>query len=143
MGELKMSCRYDYSGGSRISQRGRETPTPDFGVRTYYYRPQTKFAKVMFYTCLSATLFTGGYLGRYTPWACTLPWADTPPWAGTPPGRYTPRAGTPPPRQVHPPGRYTPRQVQPTQEQCMLGDTGNKRAVHILLECILVWQDFC
>ena len=30
-----------------------------------------------------------------------------------------------------PPGRYTPR------EQCMLGDTGNKRTVRILLECIL------
>ena len=42
------------------------------------------------------------------------------------PGRYTPcPAGTPP-------GRYTP------QEQCMLGDTGNKRTVRILLECILV-----
>ena len=38
-------------------------------------------------------------------------------------GRY-------PPRQVHPLGRYTP--------WCMLGDTGNKRAVRILLECILV-----
>ena len=26
----------------------------------------------------------------------------------------------------------------PTREQCMLGDMGNKRAVRILLECILV-----
>ena len=34
-------------------------------------------------------------------------------------------AGTPP-RQVHPP------------EQCMRGDTGNKPAVRILLECILI-----
>ena len=33
---------------------------------------------------------------------------------------------------IHPPGADTPR------EQCMLGDTGNKRAVRILLECILV-----
>ena len=58
-------------------------------------------------------------LGRYT-----SPQAGTtnPP---TPQGRYTPR-------QVHPLGRYTP------PEQCMLGDTGNKRAVRILLECILV-----
>ena len=39
-------------------------------------------------------------------------------WAGTPPGRYIP------------PGRYPSR--------CMLRDTGNKRAVRILLECILV-----
>ena len=60
-----------------------------------------------------------------------------------PPGRYTPRAGTPP-GQVHPLGRYPPwagtppGQLHPPREQCMLGDTGNKRAVHILLECILV-----
>ena len=46
-------------------------------------------------------------------------------WAGSPP------AGTPS-WQVHPTGRYTPL------EQCMLGDTGNRRAVRILLECILV-----
>ena len=37
-----------------------------------------------------------------------------------------------------PPWRHTPwDQVHPP-EQCMLGDTGNKRAVRILLECILV-----
>ena len=59
-------------------------------------------------------------LGRYTPQADTPPRAGTPPWTGTPP------------RQVHPLSRYTP------SEQCMLGDTGNKRAVRILLECILV-----
>ena len=47
-------------------------------------------------------------------------------WTGIPLGRY------PPSRQVHHLGRYTPR------EQCMLGDTGNKRTVRILLECILV-----
>ena len=106
MGELKMSCRYDYSGGSRISQRGRETPTPDFGVRTYYYRPQTKFAKVMFYTCLSAILFTGGGvpaqvhpLGMYTPLGRYTP------WAGTPPRQVHPPAGTPYPGAVHA-GRY-------------------------------------
>ena len=46
-----------------------------------------------------------------------------------PPDRYTPPVGT-----HTPPGRYTPR-------QCMLADTGNKRAVRILLECILV--DWC
>ena len=83
--------------------------------------------------------------GRYTPW-------QLPPWVGTPPGQV-------PPEQVHPPGSYTPLgrytpvgrytpspgQVHPlpwagtpTQEQCMLGDTGNKRGVRILLECILV-----
>ena len=51
-------------------------------------------------------------------------------------------AGTPSPdqrqarsdqRQAPPPGADTPHPVQ-----CMLGDTGNKRAVRILLECNLV-----
>ena len=72
MDERKTSCRYYYSGGSRISQRGRETPTPDFGVRTYYYRPQTKFAKVMFYTCLSFCSQVGVYMrgGFASRWVC-------------------------------------------------------------------------
>ena len=88
----------------------------------------------------------------------TPPWDQVhPPGPGTPPTRYTPRPGTPPGTrytlqtrytpfdQVHPPGtRYTPRtRFTPwtrytPQEQCMLGDMGNKRAVRILLECILV-----
>ena len=46
-------------------------------------------------------------------------------------------AGTPP-RQVHHPGQVHP------PEQCMLGDTGNKRAVRIILQCILVqWVFSC
>ena len=80
------------------------TPTDQIH-NVFYYR---KFAKVMFYTCLSVILFTGGST-----------------WVGTPPG------------QVHPPGTYTPWAGTP-REQCKLGDTGNKRAVSILLECILV-----
>ena len=72
--------------------------------------------------------------GRYT----------QPPWAGTPgqvpPGRYPP--GLIPPGHVHPPQVHPlagtpPGQVHP-QDQYMLGDMGNKRAVRILLECILV-----
>ena len=72
-----------------------------------------------------------------------------------PPG---PEAGTPPPGADSPP-EQTPqdqRQAPPSPEadlpqeqthtplkqtppaQCMLGDAGNKRAVRILLECILV-----
>ena len=79
----------------------------------------------------------GEYLGTYPPGQVhpTSPGRYTP-WAGTPPlGRYTPR-------QVHRPSRYTPLQVAPPPEQCMLGDTGNKRAVRILLECILVYHSF-
>ena len=89
---------------------------------------------------------------RYTPLGPgTSPWTwYTPdqvhPRPGTPPGtRYTLQTRYTPFDQVHPPGtRYTPRtRFTPwtrytPQEQCMLGDTGNKRAVRILLECILV-----
>ena len=47
----------------------------------------------------------------------------------------------PPWDQVHPPGtKYTPRDQVHPPEQCMLGDTGNKRAVRILLQCILVQE---
>ena len=35
-------------------------------------------------------------------------------------------------------GRHSPPQEQTPPEQCMLGDTGNKRALRILLECNLV-----
>ena len=91
-------------------------------------------------------------LGRYIPSRAGTPQAGNPPhWAGTPQAGAPPWAGTPPHRQVHPQGRYTPpRQVHPpgrytppgkyplSREQFMLGDTGNNRAVRILLECILV-----
>ena len=63
--------------------------------------------------------------------------------------------GTPHPQQVHPPGRYSPpagtppRQVHstrragtpPCSNACW--DMVNKRAVRILLECILVIFSFC
>ena len=86
------------------------------------YRQQTKFAKVMF---LHMSVCPQGVPGQ------------VPPWESTPRG------------QVHPPGQVHPRQVPPGQvhppwagtqprEQCILGDMGNKRAVCILLECILV-----
>ena len=48
--------------------------------------------------------------------------ADTP-WEHTPPEQT--------PRSRHPQSRHPPA-------QCMLGNTGNQRAIRILLECILV-----
>ena len=125
--------------------------------------------KLCFYTCLSVILFTGG---RGSTWAVTPwqvhPWQVHPPQAGTPPsryphrqvhplGRYTPRQVHPlrqvhPPSQVHPPwqvppprtrGRYPPGAEAGTPPaQYMLGDTGNKWAVRILLECNLVFHVF-
>ena len=41
----------------------------------------------------------------------------------------------------HPPEQTPPGTTYPP-EQCMLGDTGNKQAVRILLECILVQIHF-
>ena len=73
---------------------------------------------------------------RYIPWDQVHPRGTRyiPPGLGTPQGtRYTPRPGTPS-DQVHPPRPGTPH----PPEQRKLGDTGNKRAVRILLECILV-----
>ena len=60
---------------------------------------------------VSVILSTGGSTWAGTPRAVTPPWESTPPPAGMPP-----------------------------LEQCMLGDMGNKRAVRILLECILVLE---
>ena len=68
-------------------------------------------------------------LGPGTPPRTRYPPASLGP--GTTPDQVHPRPCTPP-RPGTPPGPGTP------PEQCMLGDTGNKRAVHILLECILV-----
>ena len=69
---------------------------------------------------LSVILFTGGS-GRQPP----LPGADTL-------LDQTHRLPEQTPLEQTPPGADTPL------TQCMLGDTGNKRAVRILLECILV-----
>ena len=61
---------------------------------------------------------------------------------------YLPRTrGRPPPRsrgrQPHPRAEadtppHEPQADPPPPVQCMMGDTGNKRAVRILLECILI-----
>ena len=118
----------------------RETAKYTHRLYPMYYRPQTKFAKVMFfYTCLSVILFTG-----------EVP-SQVPPPAGTPPKQVSPKDQ----RQIHPLGRYiAPGQVHPPcrypilptgtpPAQSTLGDTGNKRAVRILLECNLVLFYFC
>ena len=101
-----------------------------------YYRPQTKFAKVMILH-VSVILSTGGVPGQVQPPPGRYSLEGTPP-----PGRYSLEGTTPgqvhplrqvPPWQVHPTlGRYTPRQVHPRQvhppgqihtpqPQCMLG----------------------
>ena len=109
---------------SRISQAGG-------GVNLLLPPAKRSLRRLCFYTCLSVHRGVPGQvppLGQVPP-----PPAGTPPRGGTSPlGRYNPRAGTP------------PWAGTPSPEQCMLGDTGNKRAVRILLECILflVWPIF-
>ena len=60
---------------------------------------------------------------------------------------YTPREQTPPLEQTPLPCEQTPSppgaETPPPPVQCILGDTGNKRAVRILLECILVCPYIC
>ena len=102
-----------------------------------YYRPQTKFAKVMFlHLSVSHSVHGGEYLGRYSPLR-TMYTPQTrytpqtiytpqvhPPGPGTPPRtRYTPQTRYTPSRdQVHPlgphtpPTRYTPNQVHPLDQ---------------------------
>ena len=76
------------------------------------YRPQRSWGKVMFFTCVCDSVHRG---------VCPIACWDMPPRT----------------RGRHPPvtrGRHLP----PPPAQCMLGDTGNKWAVRILLECNLV-----
>ena len=62
----------------------------------FHYRPQTKFAKVMFlHLSVSHSVHRRGSTWAGTAPGQVHPWADTSPWAGTPPGRYTPQADTP------------------------------------------------
>ena len=105
---------------------------------------------------VSVILSTGGgvCLSLSACWDTDPPGAD-PPWSRppleqTPPGAdpsrsRPPRPGTPPMgADTPPPGPGTPPQQTPPRAdtllpgQCMLGDTVNKRAVCILLECNLV-----
>ena len=118
----------------------------DVGNSVVFTGRKRSLRRLCFYTCLSVHGRVSGQVhppGKYTPLSGQIhppgqvhptSWAGTPPRQVHPPGRYTPQ-------QVHSPGRYTPGAGTPPtlpREQCMLGDAGNKRAVRILLECILV-----
>ena len=91
----------------------------------FCYRPQTKFlgqGNIFAPVCHSVH---GGGLPQ-----CMLGYH--------PPPRQPPP--TPPPREQTPPGPGNPLGASTPLVQCMLGDTVNKRAVCILLECNLVLQ---
>ena len=81
----------------------------------HIYRPQTKFGAREYFQKRVSRILSGGEVPGQVP----------------PPHQvHPPRPGTPPRDQVHPP------------PGAVLGDTGNKRAVRILLECILVIKYF-
>ena len=85
---------------------------------------------------LSVILSAGGVC----PSACwdTHPPGQPPLEADTPGKQTPPRKQTTPGKQA-PPGKQTPPwEADIPPAQCMLGYTGNKRAVRILLKCILV-----
>ena len=111
--------------------------------------PANKVWEDYVFTCVCQSFCSqGGLPGQVhppSPRPCTPPQqvhSLPPPWQVPPDrytpvqvhpqGRYTPQAGTHTPSKYTPLGRYTP------PEQWMLGDTGNKRVVCILLEYILV-----
>ena len=81
-------------------------------ILCFYYRPQTKFAKVIFlHVSVSHSVHRGG--------VCLSACWDTSPRAEPPPPLAHPPSGTPPPAQS------------------MLEDTVNARAIRILLNAIL------
>ena len=92
-----------------------------------YYRPQRSWGKVTF-SQVSVILFTGGSASVHT----GIP--PTPPRTRHPPGPGTPQSRHPHPHPSS--GSGTP---PPQEQQSILGDTVNERAVCILLECNLVW----
>ena len=113
-------------------------------IETHFYRPQTKFAKVMFSqvsVCPRGGVYpwsqrgvsaTPPTLGRCPPWQ-THPLGRQPLWADTPLGSAC--------WDTHPLGNAC--WDTPSPSACW--DTVNKQAVHIPLECILVirsifWQ---
>ena len=119
--------------------------------------PATKLGQGYIFTGVCDSVHRGGggeYLDRYPPDQIHPPRTRyTPGTRYTPQTRYTSQDLVHQPGQVHPRDKahtHThPRPCTPPRDQvhlppelCMLGDTGNKRAVRILLECILVIRVF-
>ena len=106
------------------SQGGWWRPTWDGYCCGWYASYWNAF---LFQKCVSRILSKGG--------VCPIACWDTQPSPRTR-GRHSPEQ-THTPRSRHPP-EEPPGADTPALLQCMLGDTGKKRVVRILLECILV-----
>ena len=111
-----------------------------FLKRNILLPPATKLGQGYIFTGICDSVHRGGSTWAGTPPGTRYtPQDQVPPGPGTPSGtRYTPQT-----RYTTPWTRYTPRTRYTPWEQCMLGDTGNKWVVCILLECILVCISPC
>ena len=119
--------------------------------RDVFTVPKRSLRRLCFYTCLSVILFTEGVCLNVC-WD-TLPETMHPPRSTPTPGPGTPlgpdsthprskhpsRADNPPVSRHPLTGPGTPSGADTPSAQCMLGDTVNKWAVCILLECNLVF----
>ena len=111
------------------------------GVSDKHFLPPANevWGKVIFsVACVKNSVHGGGLpqcmLGYHTPYGTRhppRPDIPLPSGPGSTPDQAPPRADTPP-------GPGTPRDQAPLPAQCILGDTVNKRAVCILLDCNLV-----
>ena len=132
---------------------------PEYGAKTYYYRPQRSCGQGYVFTRVCDSV-NRGVLRRTSrdqadpprtkenpPGTRHPPTAkENPPWdqgeppqtRHTPPGprRTPPGPRRPPQDQAHPPG---PRRTPPEPGT----PPGKNTAAYGLLECILVWENFC
>ena len=111
------------------------------GIRSNFLPPAIEVCEGYVFTRVCHSVHRGGVPGQVSPGPIHPPDQVHPPTTRYPPGtRYTPpRTRYIPWDQVHPPWtRYLPGPGTPPPKQYMLGDTSNKWAVGIPLECILV-----
>ena len=138
-GAKKLDFQLECSGGSKGG--ARDTPPDPNSLITARKRSLGQ-GNIFSSMCQEFCPRGGGLLqcmlGYHPPWqADTPPASRHPSGKENPPGKADPPARRPPLWQGRPPGKETPPSAQ-----CMLGDTVNKRAVCILLECNLVSSSF-
>ena len=114
----------------------------DFSAFSLFLPPANEVCEGYVFTpvCQSFCSRVGGACWDTTPWKQTSPPEADTPQKQTPGTRHPPEPDTP--RTRPPPEPDTPRKQTLPPAQCMLGDTVNKRAVCILLECNLVCSLF-
>ena len=103
------------------------------------------FGKALIFTARKRSLGQGNIFIPFTGRGSASVHAGIPhPHSLLGPGTYpgadpTPPDQAPPPPSSRPPWDRAPPRSRPPQEQSMLGDTVNERAVRIILECNLVY----